>query len=122
VDGRVTVRWERVACPVVGDVEVEFADGSNRFYVDFLVQNHRYGVASVAFVTEGGQTPIPRESYNRFVFASGIAPPVQLRITATTGQVLEHTFASVEGNSTSIPIGAQFAVCTDSFFRNGFEG
>ena len=78
------------------DVEVKFADGSNRFFVDFQVLNHRYGVASVAFVTEGGQTPIPRESYNHFVFKTGSAPPVQLRITATTGQVLEHTFDHVD--------------------------
>lgn len=121
IDGRVSASWERVACPVSGEVAVQFAQGSSPFFVDFQVQNHRYGVASVAFVTPGGQTPIPRVDDNHFTFASGIAPPVTLRITATTGQVLEQTFDSVDGSSSPRSVGAQFATCTDSFYRDGFE-
>jgi expansin len=117
--GRVPIEWERVECPVSGPLSFRFAPGSSPFWLSLQVREHRYGVAAMSMLHQGSYQPMLRNNNNYFVLATGTDTiPVQVRITSTTGEVLEQTFDNIEGDSTGT---AQFAAC-EPIFSDGFEG
>lgn len=119
--GRAPVMWERIACPTSGPLVFSLTDTSNPFYVSLLVREHRYGVADVALLHQGTYQPMSRNNNNRFIFtdASAVSQPLQLRVTATTGEVLEQTLPNF--SSQNLAGAAQFAPC-EAVFEDGFEG
>jgi len=115
------VQWERVDCPVNGNIAYHFQD-SSAFFLSLQPRNHRQGVQSVSILLNGSFVPIQREDYNRFVLPTGTGSPgaFQIRVTSSAGEVLDQAFdvvpqdAIVEGSG-------QFSPCSNELFRNGFE-
>jgi expansin (peptidoglycan-binding protein) len=119
--GRVPIQWERVACPTSGPLQFQF-EGSNPYYLKLQVRDHRYGVQSVSVFHNGAYQPMVRNFDNHFVYQPGsiVADPIDVRITATTGEVLQQSVGPLI-NDVDLPGTAQFALCPDDLFKNGFE-
>jgi expansin (peptidoglycan-binding protein) len=91
--GRVPVEWRLVACAVNGPVQYRYKEGSSQWWTAIQVRNHRLPVARLEIRGHGQEwKELPREAYNYFVDSSGSgADPVSVRLTSTTGQILEDT-------------------------------
>lgn len=87
--GRVNITWTPVRCDVTSPVRYRLKDGSSQWWTAIQVLDHALPIAKMELVG-GNASPIPRESYNYFVRTSGVgAAPYRVRITASTGAVLE---------------------------------
>lgn len=121
VQGTVPIQWERVDCPVSGNIVYRF-DGSSAFYLSLQPREHRHGVQSISVLDNGSYVPMVRNSSNKFIHATGTgsAANVQVRVTSAAGEVLDQTFSFIQ-NDTDIPGSGQFSSCSASLFGNGFE-
>jgi expansin (peptidoglycan-binding protein) len=106
--GVVPVTWKFVACNVSGPIRYKFKEGSNPWWSAIQVRNLRYAVTKFEAKKSGSWVAIPRESYNYFVYASGLGiGPYDLRVTDVLGHVLTDTgIAFKEGQE--VPGAAQF--------------
>jgi expansin (peptidoglycan-binding protein) len=87
--GRVSIRWQPVACAVSGPVAFRFKEGSSQWWVAIQVRNHRVPVRALEAQVNGQWVALERQDYNYFVAASGLGTgPFTLRVTATDGQTL----------------------------------
>lgn len=120
IDGRVPIQWERIARPGTGNLVFHF-ESSNAFFLDIQVREHRYGVQSLEVFNNGSFQPMSRQDYNRFQYPPNpsLPGPLLLRVTATTGEAIEQTVNN-PGNG-DVAGSAQFAPCSDTLFRDGFE-
>jgi expansin (peptidoglycan-binding protein) len=119
-DGQAPIRWERIAHPNPGALAFHVKEGSSQFWLALQVREHRYGITALSILVGGSYQPVQREDYNYFVRSTGAGPgPLQVRVTASTGEVLEQTLPLYEGNV--VQGQGQFAVCSDAFFADGFE-
>lgn len=99
--GRVDVEWTPVSCQTTGNLSFRFKEGSSQWWTAIQVRNHRVAVASLAWQHNGAWEDIHRELYNYFVLSQGIGTgPHQVRITGSTGEVLEDTLAEVADGQT----------------------
>lgn len=107
--GRVPITWQVVACDVTGPVAYRFKEGSSQYWTAIQVRNSRLPVASLEWMTGGTWSPIPRQSYDYFVLASGVATtgPFQVRVTAAGGEQLVDTLPGVVA-ATVVEGAAQF--------------
>lgn len=98
--GEVSMSWKLVACNVAGPVRYYIRDGSGPYsYFAIQVRNHKVPIKSLEVMRPTGWETLTRENYNYFVGnALGFAP-LKVRITGTTGEVLEDTLNTVEQNS-----------------------
>lgn len=118
--GIVAVTWQRVPCPVTGNIALRL-QGSNNFFIKLQVRNHRHGIAGVTLLHPDGAIALPRTNDNHFqsTVVPPIASPFEVVVTATTG---ESRTESVELlNDVDMPGSGQFAHCTLEVFRDGFE-
>ncbi|HEY5960537.1 MAG TPA: expansin EXLX1 family cellulose-binding protein [Polyangiaceae bacterium] len=89
--GRVKITWKFVPCDLTGPVSYHFKEGSSVGWTAVQVLNHRLPIAKFEYSTDFGVTwkTVSRVEYNYFIVESGFGPiPAQVRITASTGQVL----------------------------------
>ena len=107
--GNVPITWQVVACAVTGPVAYEIKDGSSQYWTAIQVRNSRYAIAKLEWKTGGGAyADVMRADYNYFVVSSGVGPgPYMVRITASTGAVLEDSLPPV-APSTTVQGAAQF--------------
>lgn len=121
IDGRVSIIWQRVECPVVGNFNFRF-EGSNPFYLKLQALNHRQGVQAMSVFHNGNYQTMARSSDNHFEYLPGaeMMPPLSIRLTSTTGQMLDQSISSIT-NNTILPGTAQFSTCVDGVFADGFE-
>lgn len=119
--GVAAVQWQRVECPVSGNIDYHFQD-SSQFYLSLQPRNHRHGVQSVSVLLGGSYVPMTRSVANRFVLDTGTGSPgaFQIRVTSSAGEVLDQSFPVVPDNQT-LQGSSQFTPCTAELFRNGFE-
>ncbi len=96
--GRVDVSWRFVPCDVSGPVSYKYKDGSNEWWTAVQVRNHRLPITRLEWSPDGSEwNPTRREDYNYFLAESGFgASPVQVRVTALDGQVLEDELPAVQ--------------------------
>lgn len=121
LQGTVPVQWQRVDCPVSGNLTYRF-EGSSEFYLSLQPRNHRHGVQSISVLHNGNYMPMVRTGSNKFIYATGTgsAANLQFRVSSTAGEVLDQTFPFLQ-NDLDIPGGSQFAPCSPVLFGNGFE-
>ncbi len=117
--GRVAVRWERVDCPVTGNVGMRVKDGSNPWWLALIPDFHRQGIAAMSVVIDGVAQPMQRMDYNAFVYSSGVELgfPLQLNLTGSSGETFSETLASLDSYQT---LAHQFSPC-DRLFEHGFN-
>lgn len=88
--GRVDISWTPVRCDVTTPIRYRLKDGSSQWWTAIQVLDHAVPITKVELVSGGSSAAIPRESYNYFVRSNGVgAAPYRLRVTASTGAVLE---------------------------------
>lgn len=106
--GVVPVTWKFVACNVSGPIRYKFKEGSNQWWSAIQVRNIRYAVTKLEAKKSGSWVTIPRESYNYFVYASGLGVgPYDLRVTDVLGHVLTDTGIAFKVGQ-EVPGAAQF--------------
>lgn len=112
-DGRVSVAWHRVACPVTEPLAFRF-QGSNPYYLKLEVLGHRYGIASLSLLDPPSDNWIPmhRTRDNHFELSPphAVRGAMSVRLTATTGEQLVARIPGIRnGQRTSGD--EQFAPC-----------
>jgi expansin (peptidoglycan-binding protein) len=113
--GRIAISWDFVPCEVFGNIQFHIKDGANVWWLAVRVDNSRVTVTKVEFKVAGSTQwqYTNRTSYNYFLrtfSGSGATPPVSIRITGITGEVLIATnvLTDVTENKT-YPSTIQFA-------------
>lgn len=95
--GRVDIAWRLVSCAVSGPVAYHYKDGSNQWWTAVQVRNHRLPIVRFEVDKGDGFVQLLRTDYNYFLDEAGFGPDgVQVRITATDGQVLVDTLPPVQ--------------------------
>lgn len=97
------VSFQLVPCEVTGPMRFRFKSGSSRSWAGIQVLNHRLPIAKLEFASGGGFTEMPREDDDYFIAASGVGKTpngLRLRVTASTGAVVEDTIPGVEDGET----------------------
>lgn len=90
------VSWRYVSCPVVGPLRYRIKEGSNPYWAALQLRNHRLPIKTLEWLRESTWVPLQRQPYNYFVESRGMGGgPVQLRVTALDGQVLEDTLPRI---------------------------
>ena len=91
-----------------GAIVYHFKEGSNAWWTAIQVRNTRYAVTKLEAKVKGAWTAVARETYNYFVYASGLgAGPYDLRVTDVLGHVLTDSGVPAKDNGDS-PGAAQF--------------
>ncbi len=113
-DGRISIKWQYVPCPLTQDITLLFAAGSGPYYFKVQLRDFYYPISTLEYKKkDGSYEQINREVYNYFVAPLGIdedkqkTGPYHFRVTAVTGQMLEIPdviFSTTE----SIHTGVQF--------------
>lgn len=99
------VTFQLVACNVTGSMSYRFKSGSSRWWTGIQVQNHRVPVAKleVRTSTSAAWLALPREDDDYFIATKGLGDTpngIYLRITASTGDVVEDKIAGVISGQT----------------------
>lgn len=93
-DGRVPISWKVVVGDITSPVSYRYQEGSSPYWAAIQVRNHRVPIAAmdVRPVGTSDWIALTRTSYNYFTYApSTPAGTLQVRITASTGEMLEDT-------------------------------
>jgi expansin (peptidoglycan-binding protein) len=91
--GREQIKWKPVRCDVQGNIELRIKKTSSEYWTAIQVRNHRWPIKGVAFKRGSEWVEMTRSNDNHFVAEKGVGKgPLSLRITATDGQTVEHTF------------------------------
>lgn len=125
IDGRVPITWKVVPCPVTGPVEIYFKEGSNIYFQEVQVRNHKYPITKLEVKVEDAYVETTRFEYNYFRVEAnpGLGEgPLDFRITDIFGQVIEATNIPFQ-LTTELPGQEQFPDCgvvtsTLSHFKN----
>jgi expansin (peptidoglycan-binding protein) len=107
--GNVPITWQVVSCDVQGPVQYYIKDGSSQYWTAIQVRNSRYAIAKLEWKTgSAAYAEVTRANYNYFVIDQGVGPaPYMVRITSSTGAVLEDSLPAVQA-STTVDGAAQF--------------
>jgi expansin (peptidoglycan-binding protein) len=124
--GVVPISFHPVPCGVAGNVSIKQKDGVNNWWWAVQIRNHRYPIATIELLETGSGAwqNMAGQDYNYFVLMSGapsgLAFPVQLRITDIHQHQLLESVASIVAEAET-PGAGQFPPC-DGLFADGFEG
>lgn len=112
--GTASIQWKYIACPVMGNIALYISNGSNPYYIQVQVRNHRYPVKSVEFKDTGNQyTLMQRGMDNFFTISPTVTPangPFIFRITDILNNVIEETGVPLAA-ATEIQGNSQFPLC-----------
>jgi expansin (peptidoglycan-binding protein) len=100
VAGRVPITWQVIAPVLTGPVQYRYKEGSSRYWTAIQVRNHRLPIDKLEILPSGSSNwiDVARTDYNYFVYATAIASgAVQVRVTASTGAVLQDTLPEPQG-------------------------
>ena len=100
VAGRVPISWQVVSGEVSGPVQYRYKEGSTRYWTAIQVRNHRLPIARLEIRPTGASAwiDVQRTDYNYFVYPTAIdAGSLQVRITSSTGEVLQDTLPEPQG-------------------------
>jgi len=107
-----TVSFRYIPCPSVGNVFVRPKEPRNRYWNEFLVENHRTPILKFEAFISPNWVPGVRKDYNYFNINGG-APglPAQVRITDVNGSVIEATLPIMSNGESRFDLGVQFPAC-----------
>ncbi|MBK8808519.1 MAG: hypothetical protein IPO21_18545 [Bacteroidales bacterium] len=92
IDGRVSISWKIVACPVEGAVKLYFKEGSSRWWTAVQIRNHKYPIESVELFYNNSWIELERMPYNYFRKEDGMGlGPYTFRITDIYGNSITET-------------------------------
>jgi expansin (peptidoglycan-binding protein) len=100
VAGRVPITWQVVAAELSGPVQYRYKEGASRYWTAIQVRNHRLPIAKLEILPSDSSSwiEVARTDYNYFVYTTAIASgALQVRITASTGAVLQDTLPEPQG-------------------------
>lgn len=87
------IRWRYVPCPVEGNLQVNYLEGTNPYYLNIQLLQHPYPVKTLEYLDEDERfVTIPRSQSNSFYVEGGISEdkdhpgPYTFRVTDYTGQ------------------------------------
>ena len=109
--GKVAVTYQAVPCPVAGNIEYHFKEGSSRDWTAIQIRNHAVPIAKLEYKRGDAFVELKRVDYNFFIEESGVGEPqggLVLRVTGANGQVLEDTLGSTIPSGASVPGKSQF--------------
>ncbi len=90
INGRVSISWKFVPCPVEGAVKFYFKEGSSEWWTAVQIRNHKYPIAKLEYKVDGQWVNIERKMYNYFVVESGMGVgPFDFRVTDMYGDIIE---------------------------------
>jgi expansin (peptidoglycan-binding protein) len=89
--GRVDVTWKFVDCPVDGNLQIHFKDGSSGFWTALQIRRHRSSIVLLEARSSSREWhAIDRLNYNYFVDTEGLGDgPYDVRLTDVHGQVVQ---------------------------------
>ena len=89
--GRIDVTWKLVDCPVDGNLQIHFKDGSSGFWTALQIRRHRSSIATLeARSASRDWHAIERLNYNYFVDTAGLGDgPYDVRLTDVHGQIVQ---------------------------------
>jgi expansin (peptidoglycan-binding protein) len=106
------VSWRYVPCASVGNVSIRLKEPKNKYWNEFLVENHRTPIVSFEAMISGAYMAGVRQSYNYFKVNGGkIAFPLQVRITDVNGAAIEAEIPFPANGEARIDLGQQFPLC-----------
>jgi len=126
-DGIIPISWERVDCPVAGNIALQIQNGVNQYYMSFLADLTRQGVTAISIREFGSAIwePLARQSYGYFIIqsqsAGGFSFPLSVELTSQSGESVQ--MSNVIPNATqsvTYPTSVQFGACADRIFANDF--
>lgn len=99
--GNVPITWEVVACDVMGPVDYHIKDGSSQYWTALQVRNSKYAISKLEWKTgTAAYADVTRADYNYFIVDTGVGPgPYMVRITSSTGAMLEDSLPAVVASS-----------------------
>jgi expansin (peptidoglycan-binding protein) len=100
--GNVPITWQVVACNPSGPVQYFIKDGSSQYWTAIQVRNSKYAISKLEWKSgAGAYASVNRADYNYFVVDQGVGPgPYSVRITSSTGAILEDAMPVVVASST----------------------
>jgi expansin len=110
--GRLDVSVRAAPCPVDGGLRFVSSTGTNPWFVQLYVTNHRHPLESVELRVEGAWVAMTRTAYGAFEWASTgatVESPYAVRVTDAFGHVVEPTVVVAPGSSTTVV--AQLPAC-----------
>lgn len=109
--GRVNVTLTPVSCPVSGNLQYRYKEGSSKFWVALQVRDHKLPIKSVEVRKKDGSFALlNRESYNYFTsrdLTKDVDSGVHVRVTAIDGQTVEDDLPTIQAGKV-FPGSAQF--------------
>lgn len=109
-----TLSFRYMPCPSVGSVQVKLKEPNNKYWNEYLVENHRTPIAKFEAQTQAGFVAGVRQPYNYFSVNGGYFKlPMVIRITDINGAVIEATFPAALDGAGRIDLGQQFPACTE---------
>jgi expansin (peptidoglycan-binding protein) len=113
--GVIYTAYKKIPCPVSSttNIGLYMVVGSNPSWVGITPINHRYGITKMEFAENGGSFQTIARNSNNFIAYQGasgnIKLPAQVRLTATTGEVVTIPLATISA-STTFTSSVQFAL------------
>jgi expansin len=97
--GRIPITWKAVPCATSGAVRYVIKEGSSKYWTAIQVRNQRLPVDSLEIETSTGMVKAERQSWNYFVLPKGNGKDgaFKVKVTSTTGAVLQDTLPSPDG-------------------------
>lgn len=108
-DGLVNVRWRFVSCPVRGNLRYFFKPDSTPFWTAIQVRNHSLPITKFEWWKDDTWVPVARTDYNYFEIENMGTGPIRLRVTASSGQALDHDLPGIQPGGT-VESSDQFSV------------
>ena len=91
IDGRVPITWQFTTCSenINNSIQVFFKEGTSQFWTAIQFRNSIHAISSMEYqLANGTWVNTSRELFNFFIEPSGIATPMNLRVTSILGEQL----------------------------------
>jgi expansin (peptidoglycan-binding protein) len=106
------ISWRYVPCDTQGNLVIRLKEPTNRYWNEFLVENHRNPIAKFELLAGNQWLSGVRTAYNYWSVNDGkLGLPKTIRITDLHGAVVEATLDYPPSGASTVELSAQFPVC-----------
>jgi expansin (peptidoglycan-binding protein) len=106
------ISWRYVPCDTPGNLVIRLKEPNNRYWNEFLVENHRNPIAKFELLAGTEWLAGVRTSYNYWSVNNGkVGLPKSIRITDIHGSVVEATIDYPPSGLSTLELNAQFPTC-----------
>jgi expansin (peptidoglycan-binding protein) len=102
--GVLDIQWAYVECPVSGNLQYAWKDGTSTYWTAITFRNHPLPITAVAYQNSGGVwRDLSRVDYNYWLDSQGFGiGPYRIRVTDTSGSVLEASLPTIDGQVATV--------------------